>query len=353
MTDLGTAFNPRRNSLNALRLLFAAAVIVGHSPLGGREGFTGLGAGNDLGAWSVSGFFVISGFLITDSRQKSGLGTYLWRRFLRIYPAFVVVLLVTAFVLAPLSALVAGEYSLPAAANYVVKNLALYVFAYDIQGTLTTAPIMTAWNGSLWTLFYEAVCYVLIGVAVSLIPRRWLPPTLWVLFVGGTALTAAHTYFDVVHVNAILHMVRLGTFFIAGALIYLHRERIVYNWQMGAVSAAVLIAAIATGTFSILAPLPLAYLCMWLGIALPLHRVGAKNDISYGMYIYAFPAQQLLAITVGPAVPMWVFAILSIAATTPLAWGSWLAVERPAMRLRRAIAPRHASVRPSVVEPAA
>jgi len=40
----------------------------------------------------------------------------------------------------------------------------------------------------------------------------------------------------------------------------------------------------------------LAYPLIWLGIHLPLHRIGSRNDYSYGIYIYAFPIQQLLAI---------------------------------------------------------
>ena len=67
-------------------------------------------------------------------------------------------------------------------------------------------------------------------------------------------------------------------------------------------------------------------------------RVGSRNDISYGVYLFAFPLQQLMAVAGVPeAVGLVWFAVLSVAVTVPVAWASWLLVERPSMRLRRFI----------------
>ncbi len=85
--------------------------------------------------------------------------------------------------------------------------------------------------------------------------------------------------------------------------------------------------------FSTLAPLPLAYLLLWLGGVLPT-RVGAKNDISYGVYIYAFPVQQLLALAGVQRFGVIPMMVASTICTIPLAWSSWVLVERPAMRLK-------------------
>ncbi|WP_058234529.1 acyltransferase family protein [Devriesea agamarum] len=354
MRTLGSTFDPRWNSLNALRLAFATAVIVAHSwPLSGHEtlGTTGPPY-NDLGSWAVAGFFAISGYLITSSRDHVPLGSFLWRRFLRIYPAFIVVLLMTALVFAPLSTIFMGEYSITAALTYVVKNLALYPFTYDISGTLTAVPYASTWNGSLWTLFFEAVGYVAIGIGMSLLPRKWLGPTLIIVVIGGMSVTAAHDFAGVISTNLYLHTVRLGTYFAAGSLIFVYRERIAMHWAIAACSVAVLAGAWVTETFDIIGALPIAYLCMWLGVNLPLYRVGSKNDISYGMYIYAFPVQQLLAIIIVPHASAVVFMFASIACTIPFAWASWLAVERPAMRLR-SIGQRSTRALPGAAAPTA
>ena len=54
--------------------------------------------------------------------------------------------------------------------------------------------------------------------------------------------------------------------------------------------------SVATDYGPVLAPLPVALLVLWAGIVLPFGRVGRRNDFSYGIYIYAFPVQQLIAV---------------------------------------------------------
>ena len=78
---------------------------------------------------------------------------------------------------------------------------------------------------------------------------------------------------------------------------------------------------------------PLTYLLLYVGSTWRT-RFAATEDISYGMYIYGWPIQQLLALAgVGALVPQAGFVVLTIALTAPLAWVSWRLVEKPAMRL--------------------
>lgn len=334
---LDRAFDPRRNSLNALRLLLATLVIVSHSwPIGGYGADPGIGD-LTLGEWAVAGFFAISGYLITMSRVRSRtFGDYLWRRVLRIYPAFVVVLIVVAFVFAPLSILLAGEGTWTAgeAALYVLRNLGLRVTQMGIPGTLEGVPYADAWNGSLWTLWYEFLCYLVLGIAVTFIPARWLGRA---MLAAALACPAAVVVIVAVGVPslALLNAVTLGGYFAAGAVLFCYSERVPMRGWIAAASALLILVAAMTSTFRGLAGFPVAYLMLWLGIALPLSAVGAQNDLSYGMYVYAFPVQQMLAILlVGVALPPTLFVILAIAATVPFAAASWLLVEKPAMRLK-------------------
>lgn len=334
---LGQAFDPRRNSLNALRLVLATLVIVSHSwPIGGYGHDPGVGD-LSLGEWAVAGFFAISGYLITMSRVRSrSLGDYLWRRVLRIYPAFLVVLLVVAFVFAPLSVVLsgAGEWTPLAGLDYVWHNLGMRITQMGVDGTLETAAYPGAWNGSLWTLWYEFLCYLVLGVLLSIVPVRRLGVTA----VAMTVLCAV-AVIAIVAVGtpslALLNAVTLGGYFAAGALLYAYRDKVPLRAWLAVLSAVLIVATAATSTFRIVAGLPVAYLMMWLGVVLPLAPVGAKNDISYGMYVYAFPVQQVLAILlVGAALPAGVFVLIAIAATIPFAYASWILVEKPAMRLK-------------------
>ncbi len=344
MTVLSESFDPRRNSLNALRLVLAVLVIVSHSwPIGGYGHDPGDGD-LTLGAWAVAGFFAISGYLITASRlHSSGLLDYMWRRALRIYPAFVVVLLVVAFGFAPVSVLSrnSGHWDPTESLGYVVANLGIRITQNGIPGTLVDVPFPEAWNGSLWTLWYEFLCYIAIGIAVSLIPRRLLGPAAIVATIGCAAATWALR--DLQLPLALVNATTLGGYFAAGMLMYCYRGRVAMAWYFAAASTAIVLIAAATSTFRMFAAIPAAYLMMWLGSTLPLQRVGAVNDVSYGTYIYAFPTQQLLAtLGMGQILPVWGFILVSIGCTLPFACLSWFLVERPAMRLKSLVKQRRA-----------
>lgn len=336
--SIGTSFDPRNNSLNAIRLLLATAVIVAHSwPIGGYGDDPGFGD-QDLGDWAVAGFFAISGYLITMSRVSLNSSLkYFWNRLLRIYPAFFVCLLMTAFVFAPASVAFfgAGRYDGLEAAKYVLNNVALFVRQWGIPGTLESVPFADSWNGPLWTLFYEFLCYIAIGLLVPLVRRRWLAASVVAAFVACTVVTCVHLFSGAELPHMIVVIARLGAFFCAGAILFLLKDKIPFSRRLITLSGVLLLACVATGTFQAFAGLPVAYLMIGLGVVLPLRQVGAKNDISYGMYIYAFPIQQLLVMTVpSQTLPVWAFVLLSVALTVPFAWASWLLVEKPAMKLK-------------------
>lgn len=332
---LGVAFDPRSNSLNAIRLLLATTVIVSHSwPIGGYGPDPGWG-GQTLGSWAVAGFFAISGYLITGSRFKSrSIIDYGWRRLLRIYPAFLAVLLLTAFVFAPVASIVAdSDYTVKEGLGYVLRNLAMTIHRKVIGDTIPDGQHQN-WNGSLWTLAFEFTCYIIIAVIVSVIPRRHVGRAVMAWFIVGTVGTVVLMLTGSDTETGLVRMLRLGTFFAAGAILYCYRDRIPFSGALATVSMLAVVGSVLTSTFQALAGLPVAYLMMYLGVVLPFREFAKDNDLSYGMYIYAFPVQQLLAMTIAPYVPVGGFAIASIAATLPFAWASWVLVERPAMRLK-------------------
>jgi peptidoglycan/LPS O-acetylase OafA/YrhL len=334
---LGRAIDPRHNSLNALRLVFAVMVIFSHAwPIGGLGGDPAI-SNFSIGGLGVSGFFAISGYLITDSRARKSLGPYLAARALRILPGLWVALLAVAFVAAPLAAISRGGWSVKEAARYVIDNAAIYHAQGALGSTLDGQPIRD-WNGSLWTLFYEVLCYLAIGAAF-LLAAFAAKPTMYLVaaFLGATALGAANRahYFDG-HV-ALQQGSSLVAFFFAGALIWAFRDRLSAHPLLAAASAAAALALILAGVGGPYAALPIAYLVLWLGQALPewTRRINSPNDISYGVYIYAFPVTQLLVLAGVAKAGGVLLGIAATAVTVPLAVASWFLIERPAKRLRR------------------
>ncbi|MFG6445036.1 acyltransferase family protein [Microbacterium sp. P07] len=335
----------RNNSLNLFRLVLAGLVLLTHAFFfAGRPENPGFN-GENIGGWAVAGFFVLSGFLITRSRFRTSAGAFLVHRIARIFPAFLICVTVTAFVFAPLALLLqqgdlSGFFTTPVTPfQYVWGNATLYVHESSVGVTLANVPYPNAWNGSIWTLFFEFVCYAVTWVlgAFAIYRRSMLlVGAVWAGSVALRALTGTGT-------NAgldgdFLQLSRLFPFFAGGALIYL----VVVRWGViKAVGAACLPIAGALMAFvpviggQLAAPF-LAYGLLFLSTVIPQPRWVARNDVSYGFYIYAWPIQQLTVVAGGLAWGFVGYVAVTIVLTFVVAWASWVLIERPIMtRARR------------------
>ncbi len=77
----------------------------------------------------------------------------------------------------------------------------------------------------------------------------------------------------------------------------------------------------------------MAYLVIASGALLK--RLSLRNDLSYGVYIYAFPIQQLLVIMGLATLRVFPFFIVATLVTLPLAAMSWFVVEKRALALKK------------------
>ena len=145
----------RSNNLNVLKFIAAILVIYSHAfIITGKSGepLGCISSGEiSLSSLAVALFFFASGFFVTKSLMKDGTGKKYWlKRIVRIYPAFIVIILLTAFVLGP----VVTEYSL--ASYFQSKSLYSYLLylcmipKYELPGVFTHNPVSIV-NGSLWT----------------------------------------------------------------------------------------------------------------------------------------------------------------------------------------------------------
>jgi peptidoglycan/LPS O-acetylase OafA/YrhL len=352
---LGEAFDPRRNALNAWRLILATGVILWHAwPLTGRQ-VSFAPARQLLSDVWVDGFFAISGFLITWSWfRRSRVRDYFVARGLRILPGLWACLIVTALVIAPIAVAIQGGSAAKlllsrAPFEYVLGNSAVALHNHDIGGTPRGVPWFGEWNGSLWTLFWEALCYIAIaGLGVAgLLRRRWLIPALLALVLYWSATLAP--YREIVdappgarqHIDAATEQLvisgmatRFAVMFLAGALLYRFRNVIPARWSLVAVSLVIVLAASLLPNYRVVAAIPLAYAIIVSGALIHNKRLRLRTDLSYGVYIYAFPMQQLLVICGLAFLNPIVFAIVAAFATLPLAALSWFVVEKPAISLK-------------------
>lgn len=341
VASLASGFDPRSNAFNTLRLLFAVMVIVQHAALtGGYEIAEPLYV--LFGELAVDSFFVLSGFLLTRSWLRRPLwGRYLWHRCVRIFPAFWVCLIVTALLLAPAAAMIAGDsrdfWSQPNGPwDYIWRNALLWIQQTAISNTPAGVPLPYEWNASLWTLYWEFLCYLallVLGVWGVLRQRRWVVLIAVVVLLGFQLSRALVADVDAAVSTSFIALVlpRLLLMFLLGAAFWLFAEEVPLSGLFAAAATAFIITALlGPWDFRLVGAIPLAYLVLWAGVRVPV-RWGLTHDLSYGMYIYAFPVQQLLVVA-GVALAWLPSALLAVILTVPLAAFSWFVVERPALR---------------------
>lgn len=353
MTGLSNAAalpDRRHNNFDLLRLLAAWFVLFSHSyPLSGRpEGdpyakYVGF---DTLGGLGVSIFFVLSGYLVTQSWDRAaGPVDFLWKRIRRIYPALVVCVAVCVLVIGPITTTldVSSYFQHPYLREYV-KTASAWSIHYVLPGVFAGNPTPNTMNGSLWSLPYEIRCYlILLMLAILPCALRW--KVLVAMITLGTLLLSRPAWppaqpFDKVFGLDYYH-VKLGLTFATGAVYYCWRDLMRPSAILGFLVLAcvwLLPQSPVRVMFYVLAMSTLV-----LAIALRWHFVpklpARMGDWSYGLYLYAFPVQQLVAATgyhenFGFAG----YVILCTAISLAAAGVSWFLVER--WWLKRAPVPK-------------
>jgi peptidoglycan/LPS O-acetylase OafA/YrhL len=348
----------RQNNFDALRLVAAVSVVFSHSFLiaEGTQNNEPLirltGNQSILGLVGVFVFFAISGFLVTQSFEETGHPwRFLAKRALRIFPGLFVATALSAFVLAPVvTTLWPRVYLLrPEPYEYVVGNTLLDQTVHELPGVMfVNNPIGLEINGSLWTLRLEFVMYLmvlLLGVLRLLTVR--------------TALLLVAFGMLCLHFNMLDELEKWGWFFqllsdwgwlvgffAAGMVLYKLRHTRIFDGRVALVALAGLVLSVPLRQFILLFPVFGCYLALWLALTprLPVIPAARLGDLSYGIYIYGWPAEQGVIWLLGRQAAWWQVFLLALPAAAALAFLSWHLVERPALRLkpgaRRAPAPR-------------
>lgn len=348
---IGTAQGPwgmtpaRDNGFGAFRLLFASLVIISHSVemLDGtdaREPLHWLFGGYSLGALAVDGFFLISGYLIAASFMSDRLG-YFWKRVLRIYPAFLVCTLICVAVVAPLAGAQLGALTPGDWGRVVYRTLLLK--PPEIPGVFTGLPY-AGLNGSMWSISYEFRCYIAVAVfgvlGVYRQPRLFLLLTLAAL--GAMVVFSLPPLDQLEASDRVVGLIgeprvalRLAAAFMTGTCFKLMARR--YDGRIAALCGA---ATIGLQFVPLLAEPALivfgGYVLFWAVFDLDsklLRTLNAKNDISYGVYLYAWPIGALL-IWYWRGIPLPALMLLTLAGSVACGAISWFLLEKPALRLK-------------------
>lgn len=341
MRYLSDCINTRKNNLDFIRFFAASLVIISHAfPLTtgtDKHELMVLFTHNQLtlGRFAVAVFFIISGFLITASYDRShDIRRFVRARFLRIFPGLAVVVLLTAFVLGPMvtSMPLAGYFREHQTYKYLAT---MFLRNSDaLPGVFVTNPYPGAVNGSLWTLFFEVLCYCIVAVMgiVGLLKRQ--PILVVFLLVMLVPLPACWTWHRW-HMSTMLGFTKLFT---SGMLCYVYRDHIRLSKWLALIALVGLLISTQLGGLDRLLPVFGTYLVMYCAFT-PcgnLWNFAKHGDFSYGMYIYAFPIQQTIVHMSGGKISPEFNMLISFPFVLLFAALSWHIVEKKCLRRKTA-----------------
>jgi peptidoglycan/LPS O-acetylase OafA/YrhL len=291
---------PADNGFDLLRLLLALIVCVAH--------IAQLSAVAAL-AWipsvqssliAVESFFVISGFLIVMSYERSrSLRSYAMKRVRRLYPAYVVVIMLCALLLVFVSELPPHAYFSHAWLAYVGLNLSFLNFLHaDLPGVFV-GQNLNAVNGALWTIKIEVMFYIAVPFIVWACRRFGSLRVLAACYLGSVVYCgvlswlAQHTGSDSYEVLARQFPGQLSYFVAGAALYYLLPVFKRFRWAALGTAVPVLLAN-AWLPLPWIEPAAMAVVVIFAGLFLPSLNAARFGDFSYGLYIVHFPIVQVL-----------------------------------------------------------
>lgn len=329
----------RFNNVSLLRLFFAASVMVSHSLLLlDPDGFITIRTILNSEA-AVQGFFILSGMLVFGSFSRIGRWATFWRRrAVRIYPGYIVAVLVflcLALLQAHLRDVAVAWGELP---RYLAANLSTLNFLQPtIDGVFQGNPQLPI-NGALWSIKVEIMFYVCVPalywighrigfgkLAAGLIVAGtlWWPLLLWVGVQTGQDIALSYKF----QLPGQLH------YFALGVGLFAVTKGIIGRGSLVALVVLMLALLVMAGQPRE-AVQALVLVCV-IGMLTHMPVMGEPfggRDLSYGIYLAHFPIVQLLiAAGVAAALPVPVYVAVVVTLAALYALGSWHLVEKPAL----------------------
>lgn len=320
------------NNFDFIRVVAALAVIWSHSFRLIAPGEPEVYPGQSYGGLGLMIFFSLSGYLVSQSWERDPhVFNFAVKRLLRIVPGLVAATLFVAFVIGPkVTTLPLRDYFMsPAVYDYVIGTVTTWNMTDRLPGVFDENRIHTV-NSPLWSIPLEMKWYgflAVLGVFGATKHRYALPIMVAVLVVSRFFLPFSYP-------SPVL--IDLGLCFLIGASLYTCRADVAANGTELRVfvgCASVVLWLLHMEQLALTIAVPYSVVAFGNLSTDYVRNFGRFGDLSYGMYIYAYPIQQVVTRhTHGYQLLSF---IVSLAIIVPVAWASWHVVEKPAMNLRR------------------
>ena len=289
------------NNIDLFRIIAACMVIYGHaytlSPELGKSDIIGrLMLVDYSGSLAVKVFFFLSGLVVTNSLVNNGdLLRFVISRFFRIWPALILSSVMTAFLLGPmLSSLPVTHYFRQKEVYDYILNIATMNIQFTLPGVFTNSLYPDVVNGSLWTIPFEVFAYILLFAfyAVGVLSSRVLSLAIFLVILIEPFLTS-RVLFPWLTPNHEVDF--LSPCFAFGAILALNKDLIKIRLSP-CLGFGILYIIFRDTIYSSY----FAYASIFLFILYASSRklildMRPKADISYGVYLWGFPVQQVMA----------------------------------------------------------
>lgn len=295
---LSDVSNDRNNNLNIIRFIAAIMVIYSHSfalSLKIRDPLSKLTNGQtSFGRLAVCIFFFFSGFLVSRSvAKKRNVYCFIKSRSVRIFPPLFTVVSFSAFILGGIiSELDILEYFTNRQTYLYLAN-AVFILRHNLPGVFENNIYGKTVNGALWTIPVEFVCYIVCCFMYKFGLLKEKRMKFMALFLG-----VIYLFLDILLKSyPFAHSALLPcAIFYMGMLYYTYCNSIpiYYKWVLACLLG--LVVSIGLGIWRIGALLFLPYVLVYLAFEtkIKISEFGKKHEISYGIYLSAFPIQQTI-----------------------------------------------------------
>lgn len=318
--NLYNIYDAKKNSFTLLSIVLALMIIYYHcyfifyGPIPPKmDIFSYIFEGENTGSIVVAAFCVISGFMITTSIQKSkNIRKYIIKRVKRIFPAYALVLILSALVMSPIiSNMPIKDFYQNSSLylKYIVDNLLLFKNSvYGIADVFLNNPYPVAINGSIWYIKHQFFCYIYIIPLFFLFMKNKKNNNqldykyFFVIILVLTILSYSGSFVGIYRIikenfgfigifNEIESLVKIVYYFSAGVFINIYKEKIIYSKKNILFGLFVLLITFRTKMFPYFCLILLPYFIIFLGTL----KINFKlPDISYYIFLVGFPIQQLL-----------------------------------------------------------
>lgn len=292
----------KNNNFTIIHIIAAYMVLIGHQFVLMGQGPIML-CGLDIHGLGMRILFLVSGYLVSASYLRTGSPIrFILKRLSRLYPALIVCLIITIIFCRFITD--APEYYWNSALVYFLHNIEMRP-KFDLAGVFVDNLYPFAVNGSLWTLPLELVCYLVLVPLLEIykflnkksvfFAKIFLVIPL-VCFSGidywrtTSGINLSVVFWDTEWMN----IFALGTYFLVGILFQVLELKKICSMQVSVV-LIILYMCLPPMIKYVLTPYVIGYYVLSFALEeKPLFNKYIKKDICYGVYLYAFPVQQLL-----------------------------------------------------------